>query len=649
MTTSFYNGVIGLKSFQSGIDIWGDNISNVNTVGYKESIPEFSTLFAQTLGTNAVSSDIGIGSKLSSTAMDTSQGSLIKTDNPFDLALDGEGWFGILKNNQTFYSRTGSFTRDANGDLVNDNGGYLLVANANNLIPTQDGYIVDRNVDTTNLTQTRPLSKISLPNNVILPALPTKNVDITTNLNDSNQITSTKPASINSYFSALYNKDGENMNIRDYDNFVYSVGETSSYSKGVLSREVCINDDFADGKEVNIDFSVNGVDIKLNLPDGSTKEEIQDALYNYLQSPDISTKLQEANIKYEKTTNGISFSTTDNDLKLISNSSFTKSSEAKVLVYKNNPINNNEFATVNDLISQMQSVLDDVYPQMTKVSLEDNGQISVTNLSNETIDSKLLRANNTNESFFSNLYNAANTIIPHTTAKSSEFLSNSQSFGGIIYDANGNKDTLSFTFTKKEVLNDSVIWEGTINVLDTDGNIISSKKEDFTFNSIGNLISSNTITISSPQNIDITLNLTAYQKDQNAPSYLYKQDGIEKGYLQNYEITEDGEIKGVFSNNQTITFGQIPIFHFQNDQGLESMGDSLFRQTDNSNQAFLYQNNNTYIPGAKVLSSTLEDSNVNFTQAMTELIVTQKAFSSAAKAVTTSDEMIKRAIDMKQG
>ncbi|MEO1927284.1 MAG: flagellar hook-basal body complex protein [Nautiliaceae bacterium] len=649
MTTSFYNGVIGLKSFQNGIDIWGDNISNVNTVGYKKSIPEFSTLFAQTLGTNAVSSDIGIGSKLSSTAMDTSQGSLIKTDNPFDLALDGEGWFRILKNNQTFYSRTGSFTRDANGDLVNDNGGYLLVANANNLIPTQNGYIVDRNVDTTNLTQTKPLSKISLPNNVILPALATKNVKIATNLNDANQIRSVKPASTNSYFSALYNKDGENMNIRDYDDFVYNVGEKSDYSNGVLSREVCINDDFKDGKEVNIDFSVNGVDIKLNLPDGSTKEEIQNALYNYLQSPDISTKLQEANIKYEKTTNGITFSTTDNDLKLISNSLFTKSSEAKVLVYKNNPINNNEFSTVNDLISQMQSVLNDVYPSMSKVYLEDNGQITVSNLSNDTIDTRILKASNTNEEFFNNLYNAANTIIARTSAKSSEFLSNSQSFGGVIYDTNGNKNTLSVTFTKKEVLNDSIIWEGKINISDNEGNLISSQTQDFTFNSLGNLVSSNTVKISSPQNITLTLNLTAYQKDQNAPTYTFEQDGMEEGHLKNYEITENGEIKGIFSNNQTVTFGQIPIFHFQNDQGLESMGDSLFKQTDNSNQAFLYQNNNTYIPGAKVLSSTLEDSNVNFTQAMTELIVTQKAFSSAAKAVTTSDEMIKRAIDMKQG
>ena len=77
MTTSFYNGVSGMKSFQYGIDIWGDNIANINTIGYKEQIPEFSTLFSNMLNTTPLSSDIGLGTKLSSATINLQQGSLI--------------------------------------------------------------------------------------------------------------------------------------------------------------------------------------------------------------------------------------------------------------------------------------------------------------------------------------------------------------------------------------------------------------------------------------------------------------------------------------------------------------------------------------------------------------------------------------------
>ena len=122
-----------------------------------------------------------------------------------------------------------------------------------------------------------------------------------------------------------------------------------------------------------------------------------------------------------------------------------------------------------------------------------------------------------------------------------------------------------------------------------------------------------------------------------------------KSTLKDYEIDTNGNINAIFENGKSFTIAQIPIYHFQNDQGLERVNGNLFKETLNSNKPILYQNNGEYLSNSKVLENKLESSNVNFAQAMTELIITQKAFSSSAKTITTSDQMIQRAIDMKKG
>ncbi|WP_024789439.1 flagellar hook-basal body complex protein [Lebetimonas sp. JH292] len=172
MTRSFFNGISGMKSFQTGIDIWGNNISNINTVGYKETNPEFSSIFSQTLKNSPIFSDVGLGSRLDANAINLSQGSFIDSDNPFDIALGGKGWIAVKKGDDTYYTRNGSFKRDANGYLVDDNGDYLLVANANNIKNNNGSYEINQNIPTDNLIN-NPLSPISLPNSMILPAIAT--------------------------------------------------------------------------------------------------------------------------------------------------------------------------------------------------------------------------------------------------------------------------------------------------------------------------------------------------------------------------------------------------------------------------------------------------------------------------------------------
>ena len=643
MTASFYNGISGLKSFQDGIDIWGNNIANINTTGYKEQIPEFSTLLSNQISTTPVSSDIGLGSYFSSSAINLSQGSLIQTDNPFDLSINGEGWFAVKQGDNTFYTRTGSFKRDAEGYLVDDNGDYLLVANANNLIKQNDkNYFLDTTINTSNLvTNTKEMTPISLPNNVILPAVATTEVKLTTNLNDSDVITTTKPANLENDFSALYSKDGADLKIRNGDSLVFGFGNPVSYDKNLLSTKICIKADEQDGQDEKYDFIINGKEINVNIPDGSSKEDIQNTL---------KKALDEAGIINEITDEGIKILDPEKII-IKSNNTLVPDTAAAKITYESTPKNEYQFATIDDFNKILQNLADKIFNHGDiNVNLDNEGRISIDNNTFKTINAYMDKTENSNDLFINNLGRLGNQIYAKTSAKSFDFLTNTQSFGGNIIEANGNKDTISFYFQKQKTLQNQKIWNATVEIKDTDSNIISTKNFKITFDENGQLLRPKSIKLTEPQNITLNFDLTSYSKTDIAMSYSFIQNGVDEGYLDKYQVDSNGNIQAIFSNGQMSVVGQIPIYHFQNDQGLESLGGNLFKATENSNQAILYNDaNGNYLSNATLVSGSLESSNVNFSQAMTELIITQKAYSSAAKAVTTSDQMIQRAIDMKKG
>lgn len=134
MLRSLYSGVSGLKVHQTRMDVIGNNISNVNTVGFKSSQVTFSDVLYQTsaaasgpdaesgrAGTNA--KQIGLGANFASvkTTMDTTGGST-RTDNPFDLMIEGDGFFVVNNGGANYFTKAGSFTLDANGTLCTATG-----------------------------------------------------------------------------------------------------------------------------------------------------------------------------------------------------------------------------------------------------------------------------------------------------------------------------------------------------------------------------------------------------------------------------------------------------------------------------------------------------------------------------------------------
>ena len=133
MIGSMTAGVQAMSSFVKGIEVIGNNISNINTVGYKGSTTRFEDAFSNTLqrgtgntglGSNSITQQIGTGTKIATIKTQFAQGSLQTTGGLSDLGLSGEGFFRVRDTLQglEYVTRAGDFRVDDQGYLVTNTG-----------------------------------------------------------------------------------------------------------------------------------------------------------------------------------------------------------------------------------------------------------------------------------------------------------------------------------------------------------------------------------------------------------------------------------------------------------------------------------------------------------------------------------------------
>jgi flagellar hook protein FlgE len=115
LISSLFTGVTGLSSNSEAMGIIGDNISNVNTVGFKGSKAVFSDIFSTILSNGSTTSQLGRGSQLQGTIQEFSQGSFESSSNALDLAIDGSGFFVVNNGTGNFFTRAGQFRLNENG------------------------------------------------------------------------------------------------------------------------------------------------------------------------------------------------------------------------------------------------------------------------------------------------------------------------------------------------------------------------------------------------------------------------------------------------------------------------------------------------------------------------------------------------------
>jgi len=179
LLNSLYTGVTGLSNHQSMLDVIGNNISNVNTIGYKSQSVTFSDTISQLIrsGTNATetsggtnSFQIGLGTKVSSISRNWSQGTFEETSSATELALEGDGMFIVESNGTQYYTRDGDFSFDSEGNLVTSSGAVVQGKVANGLGEIPSG---------------TALQDITIDTNLKLPAVKTEETTWSGNLDSS--------------------------------------------------------------------------------------------------------------------------------------------------------------------------------------------------------------------------------------------------------------------------------------------------------------------------------------------------------------------------------------------------------------------------------------------------------------------------------
>ncbi len=139
---------------------------------------------------------------------------------------------------------------------------------------------------------------------------------------------------------------------------------------------------------------------------------------------------------------------------------------------------------------------------------------------------------------------------------------------------------------------------------------------------------------------------TITQSASKSSTKAYSQDGYKLGYLDNFKIDSSGIITGVYSNGSTRTLGQIAMASFTNQGGLEKKGDNTYAESINSGMANIGESG---IAGkGTMLAGTLEMSNVDLTEQLTDMIVTQRGFQSNAKTITTADTLLETVLSLKR-
>ncbi|MDR8394249.1 flagellar hook protein FlgE [Aliifodinibius sp. S!AR15-10] len=230
---------------------------------------------------------------------------------------------------------------------------------------------------------------------------------------------------------------------------------------------------------------------------------------------------------------------------------------------------------------------------------------------------------------------------------------NTQTMSTTVYDDLGRAHSLLLDFTQTN----NNEWEYEAQFADGE-TINSGATGTVTFDELGQLSSGHNFTIdfdpgSGAQATSFQVqfgdsaqgtSFTQYAGSNSAK--VVNQDGYTQGELVDVSINGDGRLQGVYDNGQNKDLAQIALGQVQNQNGMEMVGGGLFRATSAAGEVFVDTVDNLSNTG--INSGALEGSNVDLAQEFTEMITSQRAYQSNARVISTSDEMLTEAVNLKR-
>lgn len=679
MMRSLFAGVSGIRNHQVQMDVIGNNIANVNTVGYKSGRVTFAealslTLQGATRPTESLGSinptQIGLGMRIGSIDSIYNQGSLQNTNVKTDLAINGDGFFILSDGEQNFYSRAGSFRFDSDGRLVNHMDGKRVqgkMADANGVI--QSGAV---------------LQDIVLPFGQKVAAKGTTMVDLIGNLNAAESPTATITASPqllaieqsgdDSDVAGLFARGNSNSKILGLKQGLTTItvddGTTTMTYNYVATDAGATSGDFHSLDdliaEINADYA-GSFSATLNADGSITMTDLSGAAHDLTFTSDntaLATSFSGANGSVDSsgglTTTTDQFSHVANSAELVSN---LRNSSGESLGLSTNDVITygaqvGEGQMSGTFTVQAGSTLDDLTSSIaTTLGLTATNGVSVSTDGKIVIEGDPGADNAVTAITIrepqNGIFNSAMTF-----SESQEAMDVDYTTSITVYDGLGDPHVLTVRFEKSPVSNQWT-WNAS---LAGDELIASGSSGQLTFNADGSL---NTFSYDNgvtafefdPANgselVRLDFNLGELggfdgitQFASSSTTVLNSQNGYSSGDLTDVHIGNTGEITGVFSNGVNKVLGQILLAKFVNNNGLVRQGNNHYQTSASSGIPSIVAAGENI--GSEIIPGTLEMSNVNMAQEFTDMILAQRGFQANARIITTSDEMLTELVNIKR-
>ena len=171
---ALFTGASGLSSFGEAVRVIGDNIANVNSLGFKSQNVVFSDVLSQTVGVTRsnIANQVGNGVRIGAITRDSQQGSIQSTTNPTDMAINGNGLFALRDpaSNQMSYTRAGAFILDKDSNLIDGQGNIVQGWAADSVTGKATGKVKDitfANLAAQAKATTKLTSGVSLDSNAV--------------------------------------------------------------------------------------------------------------------------------------------------------------------------------------------------------------------------------------------------------------------------------------------------------------------------------------------------------------------------------------------------------------------------------------------------------------------------------------------------
>lgn len=596
MLKSLWNGVNGVKTQNLGVDITANNISNVNTIGFKRTSSEFADIFYQrVVSRSANPAEIGSGSLLSASKVVYEQGSFTDGGGEFDVALMGKGFFGVRGFSQTYYTRNGEFTRDGNNYLVDASGNFVLGTVNPNLVPTQ---FSDR--------VAQAMGRLNGTNDLVTSGFTVNNPNQDFTIAPSTMQTKLFVPSKNMYYFP------EVTTQVTFKGTMSAVLNTSTQKIG-LNTEKTDKTSVATFKPTNVKVTFGGteIEIKDNLPTLSKTATTGTLSGSLAGATQTDTKGDDGKPLAAQIQNGdrVVITLKDKNGKTLTTDAITIDNANKTF-----SLTNLSATDGFDMASASVATITQVGERST---YEDKAfGVRVYNLDGSVSSLKYnLHLTNTDRTSTDNfIYEVVAGVYDDNGA-----LIGSESRGQIVFDKFGSLKENTLTSVPNP-------QGGVINInFGTPTNNPSTDRTGAGWDGVYILPESKSDAITASGN------------------------GVAEGFFNRYQIEQDGSIIAQFTNGKTVTVGKLALYTFINEQGLAVVGGNNFMATSNSGAAsFLYDNEGKLVRPALFVGQKLEMSNTDLSTELTNLIVMQRGFEASSKSITTSDSMLQTAIGLKK-